>query len=500
MQTSLKSPDRIARSTATALLLGLLVGCSLGPQYKRPTFDLPTAYTSPIKAAQVWPSSGWWRGFGSADLNGLIDDARGNNPDIQAAIARVQQADAQVSISGAPLLPTISGSAQANWSRQSFQTVSRTQGGSSATLAAAGRSTRAIETRFYNLSPNASYELDFWGRLRATQQSAEASALFSRYDQETVALTALTSVATTWFTALAFQDRLNIAQRNLRDAEYILGAIQGRLDAGTASLLDLSQQQALVAGIRAQIPGLRSQLEQELIGLAILVGHPPEAMRVRPGTLNTLSLPPVAPGLPSELLTRRPDVASAEANLLAANANIRVARANFFPQVVLTGSAGWESVALGTLFGPGGFLASAAASATQTLFDNGLKAGQFEQAKGRYNELVADYRKSVLQAFTDVEDALTALRFATEQEAREREAVATAQRAADIARAQVVAGTLDIVTALQTQTTLFTDLDLLAQARLARFLALVNLYKALGGGWTRADVTAPPSTIFHGVL
>jgi outer membrane protein, multidrug efflux system len=315
-----------------------------------------------------------------------------------------------------------------------------------------------------------------------------------------VALTAITSVATTWFTALAFEDRLAVAQRNLGDAEQILLAIRARLDAGTASELDVAQQAALVAGIRAQIPSFRSNVQVEINALGVLTGKAPEDIAVAAGTLNTLDLPDVAPGLPSELLLRRPDVASAEADLLAANANIRVARANFYPQIVLTGSSGWQSAALGTLFGPGSLLTSAAATATQTIFDNGLKGAQFDQTQARYDELVADYRRAVVQAFTDVEDALTQYRFATEQETLEREAVATAQRAADIARAQVLAGTSDIVTALQAQTTLFSDLDLLAQVRLSRFQALVALYKALGGGWSVTDTTMPAPPVFQGIL
>jgi NodT family efflux transporter outer membrane factor (OMF) lipoprotein len=235
-------------------------------------------------------------------------------------------------------------------------------------------------------------------------------------------------------------------------------------------------------------------------GLGILVGRPPQSITVTPGTLSTLSLPEVAPGLPSELLERRPDVASAEAQLIAANANIRSARANFFPQVTLTGQAGLQSTALTSLFNPGSELFSLAGSVTQTIFDNGLKRGQYEQYKGKYDELVADYRKAVVQAFTDVQNGLDSYRLATEQEDLERQAVAVAQRAADIAKAQVAAGTSDIVTALQAENTLFTDLDTLAQVRLTRFQALLNLYKALGGGWSKSDVKAPPSTIYHGIL
>ncbi len=211
---------------------------------------------------------------------------------------------------------------------------------------------------------------------------------------------------------------------------------------------------------------------------------------MQPGTLTALTLPPVAAGLPSALLQRRPDVASAEAQLIAANFDVKVARAAFFPQIQLTGSAGFAATALATLFGPGGFLTSLAAGLTQPIFDGGTLRGQLEQAKGRQAELLADYRKAVLQAFTDVDNALTAWRYATEQEALQRIAVDTARRAADIARAQMRAGTVDITTVLTAETTLFGDETTLAQVRLARVQALLNLYKALGGGWS-----APPGPV-----
>ena len=176
-------------------------------------------------------------------------------------------------------------------------------------------------------------------------------------------------------------------------------------------------------------------------------------------------------------------MAEAEALLVAANFDIKVARAAFFPSIQLTGSYGFSNAALNTLFTPGGTIVSIAAGLAQPLFDGGLLRGQLEQAKGRYDELLADYRKAVVQAFTDVEDGLTAWRFTTEQEALQRQAVATARRAANIARAQMQAGTVDVTTVLQAETTLFNAEDLLAQVRLARFQALLNLYKALGGGW-----------------
>ncbi len=481
------------RRTSALLLAATLAGCNAAPVDSAPQIAVPAAYrATPASAALAWPRDGWWRGFNSPDLNGLIDAARADNFDLAAAVARVRQADAQLAAAGAPLLPTVAAAGKDSWSRQSI--VRRVSAGSLATTAG------YAESRTYSLTPSISWELDFWGRVRAGRDAARASALASRFDQQTVALTVVTAVASTWFQALAVQDRLDIARRNLGDAEQVLAAIRARLGAGTASALDVAQQETLVAGIRAQAPALRNQLEQQINALGVLVGRPPSAITVRPGTLTALSLPETGAGVPSALLGRRPDVASAEAQLRAQNANIRAARAAYFPQIALTGSAGWSSLALPLLFGPSSLFADAALTATQTIFDNGAKGAQVALNQGRYDELLAVYRKTVVQAFTDVENAVVSYRLTTEQEALERQAVATAQRAADIARAQVLAGTIDIVTALQAQTALFNDLDLLAQVRLARFQALLSLYKALGGGWSAADIAAPETRLFQGVL
>lgn len=473
------------RALASGALLLALAGCALGPAYAPPTLEIPAAYrATEASAAAAWPSETWWRGFRSPELDQLIDAARVHNFDIQAAIARVRQADAQARIAGSPLLPTVSASSDASWSRQ----------------AQLSRGGRVGESRSYSIGPSISYEVDLWGRLRAGRQAATATALASRFDQQAVALTVVTSVASTWFEALALQDRLAVAARNIRDSEAILTAIRARRAAGTASELDVAQQETLVANLRAQVPALHSQLEQQLNALGILTGRPPSAVTVRPRTLAALALPPVAPGLPSELLARRPDVAEAEALLRAANADIRAARANFFPKIDLSGALGWQNIALSTLFGPGSLFLNAAASATQSIFNNGLTSAQVEQARGRSDEVLANYRKAVLQAFTDVENAVQAYKYASQQQALQQQAVATAQRAADIARAQLLAGTVDLVTALQAQTALFSDLDGLAQVRLSRFQALLSLYKALGGGWSKSDVAMPTLPVIQGVL
>lgn len=464
----------------------LLAACSLGPNYKRPATEIPPAFRATMASAtKAWPAPGWWQGFGSPELDRLIAEARTHNQDLAVAVAQVRQADAQVRIAGSPLLPTLSGNAGASWQQVGTNSSSGSFKGSSV----GGSAERDV--RSYSLGLDVSYELDFWGKNRALYQSAKASAIGSRFDQQVVALTVVSSVATTYFTALALKDRLAIARHNLADAESTLAVIQGRLAAGTATALDLAQEESLVAGERANIPALQSQLDQEVIGLGILVGRPPEDITVTADTLTNLPTPEVTPGLPSQLLARRPDVAYAEAQLVAQNGNVRAARAAFFPAVSLSGSAGWNSFSLSSLFGPGAFAASIAGSVVQTIFDNGNLQGQYALQKGIYDQLVAQYRKSVLQAFTDVENAITAYRYATSQEKLERQAVATAQRAANIARAQLAAGTVDVTTVLTAQATLYGDEDALAQIRLARFIALVDLYKALGGGWQEPTTPIP---------
>ena len=465
---------------ASSLLVLGLNGCVSGPDTVAADLDIPAAYRAGAAGArEAWPTDTWWRGFNSPELNALIGQASRSSFDIAAAIARVTQADAQVRISGAALLPALNGTASAQWEHIGFGT------GGLSVRGPPGNGGEDLRSYAFGLS--ASYQLDFWGRNQARRRSAIESAMFSRFDQRTVALTVVTNVANTWFTALALADRLAVARRNVADIDQTLAVIRGRLEVGTASALDVANQEALAASERATIPNFQNQLEQAVIGLGILVGTPPERIVVRPGTLTALSLPVVAPGLPSALLARRPDVAAAEAQLNASGFDVTVARTAFYPAINLTGSAGYQAAALNALVNPGGAIASFAAGLTAPLFDGGALRGALEQARGRQAELLADYRKAVVQAFTDVDNALVAWRYTTEQETLQRVAVETARRAATIARAQMLAGTADITAVLTAEAALFTAEDTLAQVRLARFQGLLNLYKALGGGWTVGD-------------
>ena len=369
---------RLAPLAAGLAAVLLLAGCDLGPDWMQPRLAVPAGYRDSAAGgakagpAPTWPAPGWWRGFRSPELDRLIAQAEQHNFDIAAAVAQIRAADAAVRISGSPLLPSLSGTSGASWQQAAF------------TSRGVGTGVSAFTQHSYDLGLNVAYEADFWGKNRASFQAAKASAVASRYTAQTVALTAVTAVAQTWFTALAYADRLRLARQNLKDAESTLAVIRGRLDAGTATALDLARQEALVNGVRANIPALQNNEEQELIGLGILTGRPPEQVRATPGTLDELALPPVAPGLPAALLRRRPDVAAAEAQLVAANFDIKAARAAFFPTIALTGQRGYQSAALETLFTPGGIIASLAANLTQPVFNGGLLRGQLEQSKAQY--------------------------------------------------------------------------------------------------------------------
>ncbi|WP_225118035.1 efflux transporter outer membrane subunit [Bradyrhizobium sp. BRP22] len=447
-------------------------GCILTKDLPDPALDIPAGYKAArqAKASDAPPTLDWWRGFRSTELTSLMMEAQRVNLDIAAAVARFKQADAQARITGAALLPTLSAAGS--------ETYSRTSGSSASGLSIGGR-----EVVNYNASLAASYQLDFWGQNRDAAQAAEETAVASRFDREVVALTTLAAVANAYFQVLTSQDRIRTAQRNIAAAERVLNAIKDRFNAGTSTDLDVAQQESLVANQRALVPPLRQTLDQNINALATLVSRPPESVRVTGGSLNNIAIPRVTPGLPSELLTQRPDIRRQEAQLAAATANVGSARAQFFPSIQLTGQGGYQSSALSALFQPHAAFFSLVGSATQPIFDGGRILGNFELTQAQQDELLQTYRKTVVQSFADVDNALVAIRQTTIRLRLQRDVVAASQRAFQLAEQQLRAGTADIVTVLQTQQTLFQAEDALWQAQLARLQAIISLYQALGGGW-----------------
>jgi multidrug efflux system outer membrane protein len=471
-----------AASALVALVLSPgLSGCILGSERPELNLDMSASYRAAPRgdADAAVPVLGWWRGFRSGELTALMEAAQTYNLDIAAAIAQIVQADAQVGISGAPLLPSVTGTATAE--RQHFGSQSGSNVGG-----VGGSSTFSQ----FSAGLTASYLIDFWGKNRATLYAAEESATVARYNREVVTLTTVVTVANTYFQILAAQDEIRVTRRNLAAAERILALIKQQFNGGTASQLDLSQQEALVSTQRAAIPPLEVVLGQNTAALALLVARAPANFTVHGGSTSGIAVPRVTPGLPSELLYQRPDIRQAEALLASSNFSVEAARAAFFPQIQLTGTTGFQSAALASLFTPGAWFYTLTAGLTQPIFDGFLLESQLKQAKGVQLQNLQAYRKAVLSAFADVEKALIALQQFTLQERLQAEVVANSRKAFEVAETQLRGGTVNLVTVLQTQQALFTAENNLVLVRLSKLLAASSLFQALGGGWTPSGTLA----------
>jgi multidrug efflux system outer membrane protein len=470
---------------AVFCVIHILSGCSLESEKPDLALDTPGKYRTAHGAAEAAvPKLDWWRGFHSRELVGLIEDAQAHNFDIAVAVAQIQQADAQVRIADAPLFPAINFNANSSVGKSSSQTGSGSSGGGGV-------------SKLFATSLSASYVLDFWGRNQSLLVAVEENAVASRYNREVVTLTTISTVATTYFQILAAQDRLRILRGNLKASTNILDLIMQQFNAGTVSQINVAQQQSLVASLQAQIPLVEETLQQNLVALAVLVGRAPERFSARGGSMMQVTVPRVTPGLPSELLNQRPDLRQAEALLAAANYNVHAARAAFFPNIQLTAQSGFQSAALKTLFGPGAWFYTAAASLTQPVFDGFLLEGQLELQLGLRQQALQTYRKDVLSAFSDVEKALIALEQTSLQEKYQREVVLASQMAFYLSEQQLREGTVNQVTLLQVQQTLFQAEDALVLVQLSRLLAGVSLFQALGGGWSPADKIANVAQVAH---
>ena len=480
----------LARALAVVGLASLCGGCILTADLPDPALDIPARYKfDTALRIEAPPALDWWRDFRSRELTALMEEAQTVNLDIAAAAARIVQADAQARIVGAALLPSLSGNASATRSRSSSSGSTTTTGGTvdpATGVTTPGTTVTSSGSRPINIfrtQLSASYELDFWGKNRDAALSAEETATASRFDRDVVALTTLAATANAYFQVLAAQDRVRTANENIASARRILEAIRARLTAGTGTELDVAQQESVVANLRAAVPTLRQTLAQNVNALATLVSRPPESLKVAGGSLNRITPPRLRPGLPSVLLIQRPDIRRQEAQLASATANVGNARAQFFPTISLTGNGGYQSVALSALFTPQSLFYNAAASLTQPIFDGGRIQGNFDLSRARQDELLQTYRRTVVQAFADVDNALVSIRELNMRLQLQREAVAASRRAFQLSEQQLRAGTADIVTVLNTQLTLFNAQDVLTQVQLARLLAIVSLYQALGGGW-----------------
>ncbi len=462
----------------TLALVTALGGCDL--DWVKPQAGTPPPRrfreARPKSAPSIGSAHDFTARFGSRELLNVVDEALENNNDIGAAVGRIAQADATARVASAPLWPTLT-------NNNSF---SRTQvpGTRLTENVPQGQSDfSATRTNLYSLGLNASYEIDFWGKNRDASQASRLLANASRFDRDVVEIATIASVLNAYFQVLTAQDRLRIARDNVKLATEVFEAIKTRLEVGTATVLDTSQQETVLDTQKASIPPLETTLRQQKNLLAVLLGRDPESFDTKGASLTKLRFPRVEPGLPSEVLLRRPDVAEAEAKLVSQEFSVLQARAAFFPSITLTGQYGVQSIVLKNLARPEAIAWEVLANSAQPLFDGYNLQGQFMLQKGKYMELAADYRKQALTALSDTENALIAIKETEQQLKLQGDAVAAARRALTAAEARLREGTIDIVTLSTTEIAWFQNQDTLEQVRLAHFQAATSLYQALGGGW-----------------
>lgn len=449
----------------------LLSACTGNPPAIDSGIAPPAAWQYTERSAAQATQQQWWTQFGSPQLNRLVDQARRDSFDVAAATARVRQAQASAVIAGAPLLPEVKFNLAT-----SRQKLLRGPGGPDLD---ATRSDDTVDNYSANLT--ASYEVDFWGGRAAARDSALQSLRASAFDQATVELTLLSSVADRYAQTLAARQRLQIAELNLANARNVLNLVQTRHDAGSATALELAQQKSLVAGQQRQLPLIEQSAEESQITLAALLGQPVQALELGTEPFQALTWPSIGPGVPSQLLSRRPDLAQAEAQLAAASADVTVARAAMLPTVTLGATLGsGASKAEEILRSPFYTLTSGLMA---PIFNNGRLSAERDKARARQDELLQTYRGAIINGFADVEKALSSITRLDQQRQWQTEELQQAQAAFQIAQSRYEAGAEDLLTVLQTQRTLYDAQDQNVLLRLSRLQASIALYKALGGGW-----------------
>lgn len=466
--------------SAVAALAGLVLAIGLSACATRPALpasthglSLPPSFMEPGTPADGAVAPEWWRGFGSDELSTLVERALADNPDLNIATERIRQAQAQATMAGASLFPALNLSASAS-QREVRGTADSTNSSSTSSN---------ISTLALGGSLSASYEIDLWGKNTSLARSAEFALHATRFDRDTVRLTLVGGVATAYFQLLSLRGRLTLARDNLAIAERVFRVVSARADNGAASSLDRARQQVILLGQQAAIPPLELQERQVLYALAVLVGQAPQGFASSGSTVLKLRVPNVAPGLPASLLVRRPDLASAEAQLAAAHANVAAARAALLPAISLTGSLGVASASLSGLVSSPAIALSVGAALLHPLFDAGRLQAQVDLAQSREYALVLGYRKAIWAALADVEKALAARQLWGETERLLALSLAQSERAFQLAEIRFRAGADDLIVLLDAQRTLFQSQDQLAQIRLNRLQATIDLFKALGGGW-----------------
>ncbi len=447
----------------------LSAGCAMGPNYKRPDNDLPQS--ADASNYSVFTQQNWWTMFGDDVLNQMEETALKYNWDLKAAVARVEQARAAVTIAGANQLPTVSATGTTGREGNSS--------GSGESLSRAGLS--------------ASFELDLWGKYRRMKESARAQLLATEAARDTVKLALTSDVAKQYFTMLMLDHQIAIAQQTVTARQENVRIYQNRYDAGYATEVDLRRVQANLQSVKAQEDSLRLQLSKTETALAVLLGKSPreivEEEITRGKKLNEVTLVPDVPAdLPSDLLERRPDVMTAEQNLIAANADIGVARASYFPDISLTATAGYASKALTNLFTGGSGVWSLGGDVVAPIFNAGKITAQNKRAEAQYREILANYQKTLQLAFKDALDAINSNQMYRQIYDSYLAQTNDMRRSYELTKKQEDAGLIGVTDLLSVEETLLSSEMNLSTARKNELDAVVDLAKALGGGWTSQDI------------
>jgi NodT family efflux transporter outer membrane factor (OMF) lipoprotein len=487
------------RLAACALLLGL-GGCTAGPNFEPPEWLSPASwFAKKMETLPAEPSiavaepidPNWWRLFKDPLLTSLVRRVAAENLDVQVATVRIAESRAQLGIVGAAQFPTLN--ANGSYTRQKpsdvgvFANAPNALGANGASGNTTGglRSAHISPFDVYQVGFDASWELDLWGKVRRSVESATASVVVSAEARRATLLSGLAEVARDYIQLRGAQSQLRIAHENLRTSEQSLQLTQQRATGGVTTDLDVANAAAQVRITAAQIPPLEQEISELINAISLLLGQPPNALQAE--LIRARPVPPVPPrvpvGLPSELARRRPDIREAEAQLHAATADIGVAVANFYPSVTLSGSVGLQAVQPWRMFNIDARQYAVGPGITIPIFEGGQLRATLELRKAQQQEAAINYQRTVLGAWHDVDNALTAYR--AEQARRDQlvQAAAQNQRALELAQNRYQEGVADFLQVLTAQQNLLSSQQQLAQSTTNVSANLVALYKALGGGW-----------------
>jgi len=462
------------RNVILVIMLALLTAsCTVGPDYKRPAVDVPTGWRLSEKEAKDLAQTAWWAQFNDPILNNLITTALRENKDLMIAAARIEEYAGRYGIVRSGLFPQVGAAGQ--YTREQVTTTGDNR-------PTPGYRT---DTETYSATLNASWEIDLWGRIRRSSESAQAQLLATEEARRGVILSLVSSVASAYINLRDLDRQLEISTQTAQSRGKSYNLFQERFKGGVISDLELSQNRSQYEEALASIPGLEKAVTQQENGLSVLLGRNPGPV-LRGKTIDTLSLPAIVAGMPSDLLQRRPDIRQAEQTLIAANAQIGVAKAAYFPTISLTGAYGSASGDLSNLFKGPSKVWQYSAPITMPIFTAGKIAGSVREAEAVQQQALISYQQTIQNAFREVDDALTDRAQTAKQLAAQKNQVDSLRQYAGIARMRYDNGYTDFLTVLDAERSLFNAELAYTQTQGALYLALINLYKAMGGGWIEA--------------